>query len=56
MSSTKQAISYSQSYSAIKPRLQFNWLNTVFKRTIAIVVFFLLWEVLPRSAAPLRQC
>lgn len=49
MSSTKQAISYSQSYSAIKPRLQFTWLNTVFKRTIAIVVFFLLWEVLPRS-------
>ena len=49
MSSTKQAISYSQSYSAIKPRLQFNWLNTVFKRTIAIVVFFVLWEVLPRS-------
>ena len=49
MSSTKQAISYSQSYSAIKPRFQFTWLNTVFKRTIAIVVFFLLWEVLPRS-------
>lgn len=49
MSSTKQAISYSQSYSAIKPRLQFTWLNTVFKRTIAIVVFFLLWEILPRS-------
>ena len=49
MSSTKQAISYSQSYSAIKPRLQLNWLNTVFKRTIAIVVFFVLWEVLPRS-------
>ncbi|OTG80150.1 ABC transporter permease [Acinetobacter sp. ANC 5054] len=49
MSSTKQAISYSQSYSPIKPRFQFTWLNTVFKRTIAIVVFFLLWEVLPRS-------
>ncbi len=49
MSSTKQAISYSQSYSAIKPRLQFTWLNMVFKRSIAIVVFFLLWEILPRS-------
>lgn len=49
MSSTKQAISYTQTYNDIKPRLQFTWLNTVFKRTIAIVAFFLLWEILPRS-------
>ncbi|WP_180089694.1 ABC transporter permease [Acinetobacter sp. YH12219] len=49
MLSTKQAISYTQTYNDIKPRLQFTWLNTVFKRTIAIVTFFLLWEILPRS-------
>ena len=48
MSSTQQAIPHRQSYTAAKPRLQLNWLNTIFKRSIAIVLFLLLWESLPR--------
>lgn len=51
MSSTKQAVSYAQTYSPIKPRLQLAWLSSLFKRTFAIVLFFLLWEILPRSGA-----
>ena len=49
MSSTQQAIVHSETYSAAKPRLQLTWLNTIFKRTIAIVLFLLLWETLPRA-------
>lgn len=48
MSSTKQAIGYHESYRSLKPYLQFTWVNTLFKRSIAIVLFLLLWESLPR--------
>ena len=48
MSSTQQAIPHRQSYTAAKPRLQLSWLNTIFKRSIAINLFLLLWESLPR--------
>ena len=48
MSSTQQAIPHRQSYTAAKPRLQLSWLNTIFKRSIAIILFLLLWESLPR--------
>ena len=48
MSSNQQAIPHRQTYTAAKPRLQLTWLNTIFKRTIAIVLFLLLWESLPR--------
>ena len=48
MSSTKQAIGYNESYRSLKPYLQFTWVNTLFKRSIAIVLFLLLWESLPR--------
>lgn len=48
MSSTQQAIPHRQTYTAAKPRLQLTWLNTIFKRSIAIVLFLLLWESLPR--------
>ena len=44
MSSTQQAIPHRQSYTAAKPRLQLSWLNTIFKRSIAIILFLLLWE------------
>ncbi|NNH00769.1 ABC transporter permease [Acinetobacter sp. ANC 5414] len=48
MSSTQQVIVHSETYSAAKPRLQLTWLNTIFKRSIAIILFLLLWESLPR--------
>ncbi|WP_291356492.1 ABC transporter permease [Acinetobacter sp. UBA3106] len=49
MSSTQQAIPHSPTFSPSKPRLELSWLNTIFKRTIAIVLFLLLWETLPRA-------
>ena len=48
MSSTQQAIPHREIYTTAKPRLQLTWLNTIFKRSIAIVLFLLLWESLPR--------
>ncbi|ENV32547.1 ABC transporter permease [Acinetobacter gerneri] len=48
MSYTKQAVSYPETYHKLKTRLQFPRFTTVFKRTIAVLTFFLLWEVLPR--------
>ena len=48
MSSTQQAIAHREIYTTAKPRLQLTWLNTIFKRSIAIVLFLLLWESLPR--------
>ena len=47
MSTTKQTLAYSDGYS-IKPRLQFALLNTIFKRSIAILLFLAVWESLPR--------
>ena len=49
MPSTQQAISHSPTYSPSKPRLELSWLNTIFKRSIAILLFLLLWEILPRT-------
>lgn len=49
MSSTQQAIPHSPTYSPSKPRLELSWLNTIFKRSIAILLFLLLWETLPRT-------
>ena len=44
-----QVLSYPKSaYTAPKAKLQLTWLSTSFKRSIAIVLFFLLWEILPR--------
>ncbi|GAA5184999.1 ABC transporter permease [Acinetobacter kookii] len=48
MSSTQQAIPHSPTYSPSKPRMELSWLNTIFKRSIAILLFLLLWETLPR--------
>ena len=48
MSSTQQAIPHSPTFSPSKPRLELSWLNTIFKRSIAIILFLLLWESLPR--------
>ena len=31
-----------------KANLQLGWLSSGFKRSIALVVFFALWEILPR--------
>ncbi|MFH7806773.1 ABC transporter permease [Acinetobacter sp. BSP-53] len=49
MSSTQQAIPHSEAFSSSKPRLELSWLNTIFKRSIAIILFLLLWETLPRT-------
>lgn len=49
MSSTQQAIPHSPTFSPSKPRLELSWLNTIFKRSIAIILFLLLWETLPRT-------
>ena len=49
MSSTQQAIPHSEAFSPSKPRLELSWLNTIFKRSIAIILFLLLWETLPRT-------
>ena len=48
MTTTKQTLSYENSYETTKPRLQWTWANTIFKRSIAIILFLLLWESLPR--------
>ncbi|MFH7766006.1 ABC transporter permease [Acinetobacter sp. BSP-28] len=49
MSSTQQAIPHSEAFKPSKPRLELSWLNTIFKRSIAIILFLLLWETLPRT-------
>lgn len=44
-----QALTYpNATFSRKKPNIQLTWLSSGFKRSIAIVLFFLLWEVLPR--------
>ena len=48
MSTIKHTISYGENYSSVKPRLQFTVINTIFKRSIAIILFLTLWESLPR--------
>lgn len=47
-SKSAPAIAYSEGYVSSKPRLQFTWLHTIFKRSIAIILFLALWESLPR--------
>lgn len=41
-------LAYPKPYSQRQTRLQFTWLNSIFKRSIALILFFLLWEILPR--------
>lgn len=48
MTTSKQTIAYGETYISTKPRLSFTWLNTFFKRSIAIILFLALWECLPR--------
>lgn len=43
-----QVLNYPSTYSAARPKFAWTWLNTTFKRSIAIVSFLLLWEILPR--------
>ena len=50
MSTAKnQVLTYPKTtYRTAKPKFQLNWLSTSFKRSIAIVLFLALWEILPR--------
>lgn len=48
MSSTKQVINYTAPYTQLRSALPLAWVHTIFKRSIAIVLFLALWEALPR--------
>lgn len=48
MSSIPQVITQAKSDRVVQTRLSFTWFNTLFKRSIAIILFLLLWESLPR--------
>ena len=41
-------LSYPKTYTQRPARLQWTWLSMIFKRSIALLLFFILWEVLPR--------
>ena len=49
MATTEEVLSFPKSYTHNKPKLQFGWLYITFKRSIALILFFLLWEIAPRA-------
>ena len=48
--STKQAVQVNDTaYLKSSSSLSLAWLNTFFKRSIALILFFAIWEILPRA-------
>lgn len=48
MSRTEEVLTFPKTYHAVKPKFQWGWLHATFKRTFALVLFFLLWEIAPK--------